>query len=517
MPIADELEGHVLKTTFARRVSVFAAAAMLVAMTRSLLGVNGEILQQQLSSGKGHTVLRVWGSHYDMGYAHAWLMHGTVAAMINQTKIKLGTSTYNLARSFVETSTVWKPDEIEEELDGMVAALAVQQPSANIDKLDLKVVNTVYSDLGYVSVACRSHSCWGHFVSPPIRTLSTRRLDFSTPVSAANHHVLCIWLPTDGSPAWANLCWAGGVAVVTAINEFGTQASLHDWNSFSGYPVVPCLPRSVAARYALTMVTDPDIAGHADAVYAELRNHQAGTTSFINYYVPEGHGAVMTCSRTAWPSFWKLRKPQPSYFAGDVLMTTNSDTDGTSTPWGGEFMATYYQNLDANSQTATLQGHWDIMGTTGLHKMSIAYRGRRDMTVWFQGRLDPGLTPRVEVEWTNVDSRKELRLDVINGSWGTVAVDPNQPIYEPNQVITLTASPIEGKSFRQWEVYDPNYPGDANYAIIDANTTLTLVMDADKHVAAVFKCGSGLGEVPPLLMGTLVALGFVSRRVRRRG
>ncbi len=495
-------------------------ALMLVGLLTGpapLLALHGEIVDQQLNGDKGYTVLRVWGGHYDMGYAHGWLMDAEIAAIVAQTKIALGTSMYNYARSYVDSSTLWKPTGIEDELDGMVAALAARQPAADIDKLDLKVVNVAFSDLAYVSIACRSHSCWGHLVSPPTKTISTRRLDFGTPVSAANHHVLCLWLPTDGSPAWANLSCGGAVSVVTAVNEFGTQTSLHDWNSYSGFPVSPCLPRSIAARYALTMVSDPNPAGHADAVFAELQSDHAGTSTFINYYVPEGHGGVITCSRSGWPSFFKLRKPQPSYFGGDVLITTNSETDGTSTPWGGEFMADYYEDLEDANGTATLQGHWDIMGSSGLHKMSVAYRGRRDMTLWAQGRLDPGTTPRIELEWSELDSRRALTLDVVNETWGSVEVSPNQPIYEPNQIVTLTATPVEGKSFRQWTVYDPNHPGDANQATIDSNLTLTLVMACDQHVEATFACGSGVGVLVPLAILALAVCGMLRMRGMRRG
>ncbi|MBN1343644.1 MAG: hypothetical protein JXQ73_13230 [Phycisphaerae bacterium] len=488
------------------------ALAALITAPAPLLAVNGEIVQQQVAGGKGYTVLRVWGSHYDMGYAHAWFMHAETAAMISQTKIELGAGNYSLARSYVSTSMAWKPDEIEDELDGMVAALAVRQPAAAIDKIDLKVVNVVFSDLAYGSIACRSHSCWGNLVADPIKTISTRRLDFSTPITAANHHVLCVWLPTDGSPAWANLSWAGAVAVVTAVNEFGTISSLHDYGSSSGTPYTPCLPRSVAARHMLTAVTDPNLDGHADSVFTMLQSFDAGTGSFINYYVPEGHGAVITCRRTPRPTFHKLRKPQPSYFSGDVLITTNSETDGTYTPSGGEFMADYYQDLEDANTTATLQGHWDIMGSSGLHKMSIAYRARRDMTVWAQGRLDPGTTPRVELEWADLDSRGTLTLDVVNETWGTVETEPNQPIYEPNQTVVLTAAPIDGKYFRQWTIFDPNYPGDANYAAIDTNLALTLAMTTDQHVEAAFKCGSGL----PLALTTLGAAVLGLMRIRRR-
>ncbi len=489
------------------------AVALLTACPATLLGVNGEILDQQISSGKGYTVLRVWGSPYDMGYAHASLMHDEIADGVDQFKDYIG-SLYALARLTVANNTVWKPDEIEDELDGMVAALAVLEPAAGIDKIDLKVMN-LFSDLGYMDVLCRSHSCWGHLVASPIQTLSTRRLDFSTPVAMANHHVLCVWLPTDGSPAWANLGWPGYVTVITAVNEFGTQASLHDYGSGSGSPITPWLARSVAARYALALVTDPNLAGHADEVFAELQNYNAGTGSFINYYVPQAHGAVITCRRTPTPTFYKLRKPHASYFGGDVLITTNSETDGTYTPSGGEFMANYYQDLEDANETATLDGHWSVMGTSGLHKMSVAYRDRSDMTLWFNGRLDPGYTARVELEWADLDTRRSLTLEVVNGSWGSVDVDPNQPLYEPNQAITLTATPIDGKAFKQWEVYDPNHPGDANYVAVDANHTLALAMNADQHVVAVFKCGSGTAAplLPIFLM--LVGLALYARRRRR--
>lgn len=78
--------------------------------------------------------------------------------------------------------------------------------------------------------------------------------------------------------------------------------------------------------------------------------------------------------------------------------------------------------------------------------------------------------------------------------------------------MTLTAVPIEGKAFRQWTVYDPCYPGDANYAVIDANTSTTLVMHTHRQVTAAFKCGSGM---PSFLPMTLVVLGLFVW-VRRR-
>jgi len=114
-----------------------------------------------------------------------------------------------------------------------------------------------------------------------------------------------------------------------------------------------------------------------------------------------------------------------------------------------------------------------------------------------------------------------LTLSVINGSRGAVTLNPepgnaDAPTYPAGTVVTLTATPIEGRSFRQWEVYDPNYPSDAGHAIIDANTTLTLVMDTDKQVAAVFEGGSSVPCLPGLLF--VIGLGVIAwpRRCARQ-
>ncbi len=120
----------------------------------------------------------------------------------------------------------------------------------------------------------------------------------------------------------------------------------------------------------------------------------------------------------------------------------------------------------------------------------------------------------VAAEIVEMNTLCSLTLSAINGSWGTVTLNPepddaNAPTYPAGTVVTLTATPIEGKSFRQWEVYNPNYPGDANHAVIDANTTLTLVMDTNKQVAAVFRCGGSAAL--PLMLGMMLVL---IRRIR---
>jgi hypothetical protein len=361
--------------------------------------VTGVILAQELNtSDQGYTVLRVWGSHYEMGYAHATLLGDFIVDGVEQFKQKIGGNYGNL-RTLMAVA-VWQPPEIEDEFEGMVTSLADTHPSAAIDEVDLKVMNTA----GDWGSACRSHTCWGRYVEEPIKTLATRRLDYGTPVAEGNHHVLCAWDPDDGSPEWVNLAWPGYVTVVTAVNEFGTLVSLHD-NTFVKDLSAGRMSRTVAARHALTFPTDPDLSTHLAGVFAELQGYEIMTQGFVNYYTPEGHGGVMTADPyETGPDFYDLRVPQTVWHHGEAMITTNAWTDGTYTPPDEDFSADAYYN---DESPKTLESHWNLLATEqnpqllSLHLLSVAYRGRGDMTLWVDGRLDGvGRTPRLEWEWS---------------------------------------------------------------------------------------------------------------------
>jgi hypothetical protein len=105
-----------------------------------------------------------------------------------------------------------------------------------------------------------------------------------------------------------------------------------------------------------------------------------------------------------------------------------------------------------------------------------------------------------------------LTLSVSHNNWGSVNVEPNLPAYPEGATVTLTAEPISGKSFKEWTIYDPNYPGDANLAEADSNSSITVVMNTNRQIDADFKCGSGLDSMLPLLSLVLLAMFYVRRR-----
>ena len=118
-----------------------------------------------------------------------------------------------------------------------------------------------------------------------------------------------------------------------------------------------------------------------------------------------------------------------------------------------------------------------------------------------------------------------LDLTISSAHMGTVNIDPDVP--DPNDPnaptkrlcrytngteIVLIAEPLSGKSLKHWIIYDPNFPGDANHAVTDANSILYLTMDADWEVEAAFKCGGGAELVMPLGMVLLALFAGVAAR-----
>ena len=384
---------------------------------------NGVILDQVLDeNGNGYSIISVWGSYYEMGYAQAELLGDYIGQAVIENKAFAGDDNYNEIRGIM-SEAVWMPQEIEDEFDGMVDCLAISHPSQNIDKLDLKVLNTL-GDWSYgYGFACRSHTCWGRYVSDPIKTLSTRRLDFAEPYTSSNHHVLCARDPDDGSAKWINLAIPGYVLGITCVNEYGTLLSIHDYNSYNTDFSSNTIPRTVACRYAATYSSGTDITHYLEDCYNELQNYEIMSGSFLNYYAPEGYGGVITANPLqSGPDFYDLRTPQETWYHGEAMITTNQWTDGTYTPFDEDFGVDFYY---ADETPKTLESHWDLLhyegsGSRGGHQLSLAYRDKEDMTIWFDGRISKSgdKTPRLELEWENLFFEPPLTPNIYGATSG---------------------------------------------------------------------------------------------------
>ncbi len=271
------------------RTSSLVLALALLASTPAA-AQNYVILQEDLDANRhGYTVMRVWGTAHDMGYALGAAMADDIIAGVGQVKTGTGGNYATLRTGMALAS--WTSPGVSDEIDGVVAGVLSVRPAAGIDAIDVKVVNT-YGDWAY---ACRSHIAWGRWVTAPVKTLATRRLDFGTPFDMALHHVVVARDPVDGSARWVNVAWPGFVSVATGVNVHGTLVSLHDYNS-SMTATAGVVSRGIASRHVLANVTGDDLDAHLTWAEAQLGSMSVATSTFINFYSPEGHAGVFTCA-----------------------------------------------------------------------------------------------------------------------------------------------------------------------------------------------------------------------------
>lgn len=168
----------------------------------------------------------------------------------------------------------------------------------------------------------------------------------------------------------------------------------------------------------------------------------------------------------------------------------------------------------SKGQVANLSVQFNASGPPGAKSATLTFN--TDQGAAFGGAGDSFDVPLTGT----VVQLNALDLEIVNPAWGSVELDPtpadpNAPQYAAGTPVTLTADPIDGKGFKQWEIYDPNHPGDANYAVFDSNLVVQIVMDEDKEITAVFKCGSGV--VPLLPMAVILAGVCVGASRRTRG
>jgi hypothetical protein len=273
-----------------------------------------------------------------------------------------------------------------------------------------------------------------------------------------------------------------------------------------GPNAVLCGPNSILNWGTGNLNLDPCFLGGA-----------SGTWTSAGLYDPNTGRMVLTDSSASWTGgslTGKLINPDVAGPAGIMLYITGN-TDQTVT-------------VLADANAVRKGASWVAAGARyQLYDFHLSFSSpcidAGDPNGQYAGRTDIDGQPRLLGRGVDMGSDEvalpRLILTIINASLGNVLLDPepndaNRPEYALRTPVTLTAAPDEGRYFGGWTVYDPNYPGDANRAANDANTSITIVMNGDRQVDATFKCSSGIAPVLFLIVGALGLFALMGRHGR---
>ncbi|MFH0983006.1 MAG: C45 family peptidase [Planctomycetota bacterium] len=221
-----------------------------------------------LEKVNGVRVLKLWGTPYERGYAHGYLVGPDIVQLFQTAvldpRILADPQRYETAvRRDFAAKMKFDPERREElkgMLDGIVASvgpagLRMERLGRNLDLGDLEAVNALAD---WYRFLCSSFSAWGDGQGGG-EMVTARNLDFLTLPGLDTQHLIIVYLdPGPGKKRWVSLAWSGLIGAYTAMNEEGVTISMHDAEGRQPSGAGPFVPRSIALRDALEAATAAD-------------------------------------------------------------------------------------------------------------------------------------------------------------------------------------------------------------------------------------------------------------------
>ncbi|MBN2017794.1 MAG: T9SS type A sorting domain-containing protein [Candidatus Cloacimonetes bacterium] len=200
------------------------------------------------------TIVRVWGTHYERGYAQGYLLCNGIIDIFSTYFLGYifgnNAAIYNNTRSiFVTSFSVDALYQTEGEglLDGIVAAgqsLYNNVLGRDIDVTDLMMCNSIvdYTDennLFSCNDLCSSLASWGSSTSSSPELLGesiiTRFLDWTPHQALMENHLLLVSFPSEPDEQnWISFTFPGLIGCLSAVNE-GKVGSFYNVGNIDSY------------------------------------------------------------------------------------------------------------------------------------------------------------------------------------------------------------------------------------------------------------------------------------------
>jgi len=213
-----------------------------------VISAPAKTVQGELVTVNGKRVLRVWGSNYDMGYAHGYLLADEIVMFLEDFMLGqlLDVNNYAKTSLLLKAYTKMPPAywrEIQGIYDGMTDALGRQGLySSNLNRIfqpiDIFAWNMIpeifrlYFNSKILDVvepqACSSISGWGEG-TPDGNLVFARNLDFGSPGDILEKNALIIaYRPSlFFKYDWVSIAWPGYIGCLSGMNQRGIGATLN--------------------------------------------------------------------------------------------------------------------------------------------------------------------------------------------------------------------------------------------------------------------------------------------------
>ena len=214
----------------------------------------------RLTQVDGLTVLEVWGTPQEAGFAHGYLLADRLVGLFDEAvlapEVGAAPEVYEaMLLPAVRQRFIWEP-RYEEELAGLLRGMQArlgpdgvrsQRLDRDLTVDDLKLVNSLADWHG---VFCSSFAAWGACTVDG-DTLGGRNLDYPSTRNMQQAQILLVHRNSESARAWVGVTWPGLIGVYTAMNDEGVTIAMHDATGEPTTALVELTPRTLTLREAL--------------------------------------------------------------------------------------------------------------------------------------------------------------------------------------------------------------------------------------------------------------------------
>lgn len=218
-------------------ILLFVFLSMAASLNQAVAQINGQII---LDTGK-ITVVKVWGTHAERGFAYGYLLGAKIKNLYTKYIIPKFGSYFSMAHSFLAEGSNIRIDTayITEAKAVISGAAAAGIDTTGMDYINLLLGNCLLDLDAFLgkggknifNMGCSALMSWGDATAGTDlegKSAITRHLDWEVNTYLNNNQVMVISLPSESDEQpWLLIGFAGQISVLSGTNNSGLSAFQH--------------------------------------------------------------------------------------------------------------------------------------------------------------------------------------------------------------------------------------------------------------------------------------------------